>query len=611
MVIQDKLKCVDYANVTLLDSPFKKQRDETIELYLEHPATEDILKTFRDAAGIPTDAKGMTGWGPTLGQYLGAYAKLYKGTQDRRLYDKCMDVFHGWAECFDKAPDVLLRGTYLYEKMLGGMLDMYEYMGVKEVAPYIQHLTEKAIAKFDLSIPREGIQNATMKGQIEWYTLPENLYRAYQLLGDRMYLDYANEWLYPHVWDKLAVGNTDIGPRHAYSHVNSLSSAARAYIVTEDPHYLDVICNGYKAITEHHTFATGGYGPAETLFGEDPGYLGNSLLSNWDNYYKQGKGIVYRNFGDGMVARSDAWGSCEVSCCSWAVFKLCNYLLKLTGEAKYGEWAERLLLNGTLAQPPITAKGQVLYYASYFVDGAIKSYHDRRLQHLGQDFVWQCCTGTFPQDVAEYANMICYFDEKGPLVSQFIPAAVTFEHDGAKVCLKSVADFPKAHEAKFIIETDKPAVFALRIRVPAWAKDTQVFVDGQQQKMDTIPGTWLTLDRTWQNGDTVQLNFVYRLSFAQVDEQHPNVVALKYGPLVLTCDEMTVLVGDREHPEEWIKPVDGEENVFDTFPGHSGKYSFIQRRFRPFYQVGMMEWYYMYNRIFKDMEDLDQHHQGF
>lgn len=100
-----------------------------------------------------------------------------------------------------------------------------------------------------------------------------------------------------------------------------------------------MITHGYELITGKHTYATGGYGPAEMLFGENPGYLGDQLLSTWDNHFKNGEGIVYRNFGGGMVARSDAWGSCEVSCCSWAVFKLCNYLLKLTGDAHYGEWA--------------------------------------------------------------------------------------------------------------------------------------------------------------------------------------------------------------------------------------------------------------------------------
>ena len=57
--------------------------------------------------------------------------------------------------------------------------------------------------------------------------------------------------------------------------------------------------------------------------------------------------------------------------------------------------------------------------------------------------------------------------------------------------------------------------------------------------------------------------------------------------------------------------VPGEENVFETLPGHAGIYEFVTRRFRPYWTIGTMQWYYMYNRIYPDMEALDKYHQGF
>ena len=600
-----------YQHVELLGGPFKTQRDETVGLYAMHPSNDDILHRFRVKAGISSSANGMVGWGPFIGQYLGAYAKWYRNTGDERIRAKAMELFHGWCECVEKCEDVMDRGTYIWEKYLGGFLDMYEYMGVEEVKPWILRITRYAKAKFQTDIPRDGLQDHRMRGQIEWYTLPENLYRAYQLFGDDIYKEMADEWLYHYMWDKLASGEMGIGPRHAYSQVNSLSSAARAYIVTEDPHYLEVIEKGYQEITEHHTYATGGYGPGEMLFGDDPGYLGNAILPTWDRELTTTGKLVYQSFHGGNATRSDSWGSCEVSCCSWAVFKLCNYLLKLTGDARYGDWAEKLLVNGTLGQPPITEKGQVLYYASYFVDGALKSYEDRRLQHMGQNFVWQCCTGTFPQDTAEYANMIVYFDEAGPYISQLIPAKIDFCQAGQAVSILSTGDFPRKPEAKFTIHAAQPTAFALRVRIPSWAVNgNAVYINGERTALSAQPNTWLTIDREWQDGDTVEIRLPYKLFFKPVDPQHPNVVALCYGPLVLCCDEMTVLVGDQTHPEEWLKPVDGEDNTFRTLPGHSGIYHHVCRTFKPYYTVPLMQWYYMYNRIYPDMQTLDREHQG-
>ena len=607
-----KLADAGYARVQLTDSPFAKQRAETIETYLDQPRTEDILHRLRLRCGLPSSARGMTGWGPSIGQYLGAFAKLYRATGDERLKQKCLDLFEGWRACADHSDAALHLGTYPYEKMLGGLLDMYEYLGMEAVVPYIRRLTECARQDFDPEIPRDGVQDAGMKGQIEWYTLPENLFRAYMLLGDELYLDFGMTWLYPYCWDRLAQGDDRIGPRHAYSHVNSLSSAARTYMVTGDAHYLDVIREAYRILMQKHTYATGGYGPAETLFGEDSGYLGNALLSTWDRAFHDGEGIVYTNFARGRVARSDAWGSCEVSCCAWAVFKLCNYLLKLTGEARYAEWAEKMLVNGTLGQLPITRKGQVLYYASYFADGALKSYEDRRLQHLGQNFVWQCCTGTFPQDVAEYSNMVAYYDARGVYVSQLIPARIQVETPAGHAAVESCSDFPMQQEARFVVHAPSPVKFALRVRIPAWAGDGRaVWLNGQALDMDLPRSDWMALERVWADGDEVVLKLPFQLHFESVDAQHPELAALVWGPMVLCTDEMTLLVGDREHPEAWIRPVEGEEGVFETLPGHTGIYEFVTRTFRPYWKVPAMQWYYMYHRLYPDMDAVDREHQGF
>ena len=37
----------------------------------------------------------MVGWGPSIGQYLGAYAKWYRNTGDKRLRQKALEIFHG------------------------------------------------------------------------------------------------------------------------------------------------------------------------------------------------------------------------------------------------------------------------------------------------------------------------------------------------------------------------------------------------------------------------------------------------------------------------------------------------------------------------------------
>ncbi|MFR7426457.1 MAG: beta-L-arabinofuranosidase domain-containing protein [Bifidobacterium pullorum] len=158
---------------------------------------------------------------------------------------------------------------------------------------------------------------------------------------------------------------------------------ARDWEVNGRPGDLETLKSAYDEILAHHTYVTGGYGPGENIFTDRDDYLGLMLMCPWD---LGGEDPTFLNFAGERVARSDAWGSCEVSCCTWAVFKLCDYLLRFTGEAKYAVWAERMLVNCVGGQPDINPNGGLLYYSNYFADGGMKSTVDMICSRKEQKF---------------------------------------------------------------------------------------------------------------------------------------------------------------------------------------------------------------------------------
>jgi len=597
---KDIIRSFDYNGITLLDSHWKRQRDYTVELYLSLD-NADLLQRLRTRAGVPDpDHDGLPGWGCNVGQCLGAFAKLYCVTGDYRLKAKAISLFEDWAACADKEKALLHGGTYGFDKLIGGMLDMYEYLGFERAEKYISMLTDQSIIDLDRTIDRDGLQDSRMHGQIEWYTLPEQLFRAYQFFGDEKYLEHANAWLYDYMWDKVLNHDFKIGPRHAYSHVNCLSSAARAYEVTGDKKYLDIMTIAYEELTTHHTYATGGYGPGENLFMDKEGYLGFMIESPWE---LKGEDPGFINFAGQLVGRSDAWGSCEVSCCAWAVFKYCNYLMRHTGDAKYAAWAEQFIYNCCGGQPDIKPNGELLYYAQYFADGGMKSTYDRRLNPGGINFLWQCCSGTWPQDVAEYSRQLYYFDDESLYVSQYLPSKVDWEKDGVKIEVENFSDFPRKNMAQFHVKAEKGVKFALKLRVPHWAtgKNT-LYIDGQVVEAEFVPDTWLVIDREWKD-EMVSVEFEYKLYLKPVDEKRANLCALCYGPIVLVSTEMTILAGDLDDLDSWIKPVKGEEMTFRTLPGHASTQKFLTRTFVPYYTYPEDKWYFMYFRTFASVEE--------
>lgn len=579
MSADKKIKAFNYCNVSLKQSHWGQQFQSTTEYYLNIP-DDSLLYGFRKRAGLPAPGEELGGWYGTgtfhiFGQILGSLAKMYSVTQDARLKKKATLLMEEWGKCIE--PDGYgfknKRGfvddlCYEYEKLVGGLADIYEFLGNKDSEKYLSLITDWMIAN-KINI-RAG----------EWYTLSENLYRAYLLTGDKKYKDYAEKFEYKEYWDLYLEDNPEFAVKHAYSHVNSLSSAAMAYNVKHDKAYQNILERAYKLLTDKYIYpATGTYGPAEELFGKD-GYLGESVL-----------GPFVRPLG--------CLGNAEVPCDSWAVFKLCRYLMEFTGDPIYGDWVEKILYNGIGAEIPLEPDGKVMYYANYHVYGAYKDVKiDQFCWANGTTMEWPCCTGTYPQTVTEYNNLVYFYNDDSLFISQYLPSNLVWEKDGSKITIDMETKYPEEEAVEVKIGSGKPAVFKIKLRIPTWVKELPtVSINGVAQEISVSPGQWLVLEKEWSNGDSIVLNIPMHLYFTRVDKQHPLIVALHYGPVVYASLSEGILKGNTANPQLWIKPIDNTNQIFETEPGHVKGYENVRKKFVPFYKIGPRERYYLYNQL--------------
>ena len=615
-----KMQPFNYRDVVLDTGFWKAQADEAIRFYLAI-SDDSLLYRFREIAGFEAPGVPLQGWygsGPSvnLGQFITAFCKLYTATGEERLREKALFLSEELMRCWDASERLIENRPYAFEKWLAMLMDLHEYLGVgkERVCGYMSRMLTAAEKNMDRTILRDGIQNENLTDTAmgEWYTMGEQLYRAYRFTGDERYRAFAEEWEYPFFWDRFLTGEPQyFGGRHAYSHVNTFSSVAQAYLVKQEQRYLDILKGAYDELTERHTFATGGYGPSETLFIDNPGYLGNSLEPLFvSKHEKNIEELMFSAFDGTRKIRDDAMAQCEVSCCTWAVFKLCGYLLRFTGEARYADWAERMLINSVGALPPVKPGGHILYYESYYQNGGYKSTFDRRMwPDTGVSFAWVCCTGTFPQDMAEYYNLLYYHDRTSLYAAQYLPSSVQWEKDGAKITLSNISEYPFEEKVSFSVHTDRNVRFSLKLRVPSWLKRPAVIrVNGARTDIQAEPNQWAEIDRDWKDGDLVTMDLPFDLYFKPVDAEHSDLMALFCGPVVLVTDEMVRLQGDREHPETWLHPVEGKWMTFTTDPGHVVPYGHLTRTFYPYFTVGEMEWYFMYNSVVPEVhiERVDQ-----
>jgi DUF1680 family protein len=573
-----RLQPFNYEGVRLSAGMLNSQFHATRDYYLAIP-DDDILKGFRQRAGMRAPGSDLGGWysgDPTVtrwwskgdtfnvfGQWLSGMARLAKAGNDEELRVKATHLMIEWGATieddgfffYSRRPNA---PHYTYDKTVCGLVDLYEYAGRSDALPLLEKITDWAITNLD----RIRQRNPT-----EWYTLSENLYRAYVLTGKPKYKSFAEVWHYTAYWKFFADG-TNLVPchyrklpagweyqsaplnYHAYSHVNTLSSAAMAYGVTGGEEYLKTIVNAYDWLERTQFYGSGGYGPEEDLMPPD-GSLSDSLES------------TFRSF--------------ETICGSWAGFKLARYLMEFTGEARYGDWIEKLVYNGIGAALPMAAQGQTFYYSDYRLGGGRKIYH--------QDGTWPCCSGTYPQVVADYHNVIYFKDQNSLYVNLFVPSAVTWHYNQDEIAVEQDTNYPDSETTVLTVTPRMPVAFNLKIRVPGWSQGASISVNGSPLNAAAHPGTWAQIQRTWKAGDRVVVQIPMRLRSAPVDQQHSNRIAMLYGPVVLVQKTQPILPGKAVASTRVSRG--GESLTFSISGQPVGD-------FVPFYKVAAGEPYNMY-----------------
>ena len=152
---------------------------------------------------------------------------------------------------------------------------------------------------------------------------------------------------------------------------------------------------------------------------------------------------------------------------TWIQFNL--QLLRLTGEARFGDELERTLYNHlAAAQRPDGA--QWCYFTS--LEGK-KPY--------GPGI--NCCVSSGPRGMS-LAPLTAYLKtgaagKEGLAVSTLEKSHATLELGGQSVTVHQQSEFPRRGSSELTVKLSPPAVFALQVRVPAWAAPLQLSLNGQ------------------------------------------------------------------------------------------------------------------------------------
>jgi uncharacterized protein len=479
-----------------------------------------LLHMFRVTAGLPSSAEPLGGWeapdnelrGHFTGHYMSACALMGAHLDDPDVRERGNLVVRELARCqaahgngylaafptelFDRLRrrERVWAPFYTYHKILAGLVDQYQLAGNAQALGMARGMADWTAA-WAKPIGDDAFQDIL---NTEFGGMNEVLYNLSAITGEASYAELAHRFDHRRVLDPMAEARDELTHVHVNTTIPKVIGAARRYELTGDERYRKMADFFWSDVTGKRSYATGGTSSDEE-WPAPPGVLAGTL-----------------------------GGYTEETCTTYNMLKLTRHLFSWAPDLRHADYYERALFNGILGtQHP--ADGEKLYYlplaAGYW-----------RLFGTPNQAFW-CCHGSGVENFAKSGDSIWFHDDDGVWLNLFIGAEVTWRDKGVR--LVQDTEFPREDTTRILVACAAPTRMALRLRIPSWTTSgVTVRVAGEPYQGPVTPGTYLVLDRTWKDGDRVELTLPMTVRAVPMPDD-PSVQALMYGPLVLAAREGT------------------------------------------------------------------------
>jgi DUF1680 family protein len=401
------------------------------------------------------------------------------------------------------------------------------------------HLYEAAVAHY-LSTGKKTLLNIATKnadlivkdflvGKAPYFpghqVIETGLSRLYRVTGKKEYLDLAKYFLdirgngkvrgseysqshKPVVDQHEAVGHA---VRAAYMYTGMADVAA----LTGDESYISAINAIWTDVVTKKMYLTGGIGAT----GAGEAFGAAYQLPNMSAYAE--------------------------TCASIANVYWNNRMFLLHGDARYIDVMERVLYNGMLSG--VAQNGTRFFYPNPL---ASMGQHQRSAW-----FGCACCISNVTRFMPSVPGYVYAQDKNNLYVNLFMTNEADVELPATKVKVSQETSYPWQGQVKVKVDPSKKASFAVRVRIPGWARQEAVpgdlyrFADTKEEKIVIklngkaidykLDKGYAVLDRTWSKGDVIEMELPMQVEKVLANENvkdDKGRYALQRGP-ILYCLE--------------------------------------------------------------------------
>jgi DUF1680 family protein len=331
----------------------------------------------------------------------------------------------------------------------------------------------------------------------EYGGMNEVLYNLAAVTNEERWAKAGDRFTKKVFFNPLALRRDELRGLHVNTHIPQVIGAARRYEISGDTRFHDIADYFFYEVSTARSYVTNG-------------------TSNGEGWLAPPRQLAAE------LKQSSATAEC---CCAYNMLKLTRHLYSWNPDPRLFDYYERTLLNhriGTI-QP---GTGHTQYYLSH-TPGAWKTFCD-------EDHCFWCCTGTGVEEYSKLNDNIYWRDRAGIYVNLFVPSELNWNEKGFR--LRQETKFPQEQATRLTVSVEQPVALAIRLRIPSWLESGPTLkLNGKLLDATAAPGSYLTLSRTWKNGDSIEMGLPMRVS-AEAMADDRTMQAFLFGPLVLAGD---------------------------------------------------------------------------
>lgn len=525
--------------VELLPGPFYNAQQTDLR-YILAMEPDRLLAPYLREAGLTPKAETYTNWesrgldGHIGGHYLSALAMMYasltpalseggKEVKSRLDYmiaelKRCQDAagtgFLGgtpgsrklWEEI--KEGDIRASGFALNDKWVplynihktyAGLRDAYLFAGNRDALNMLVKMTDWMIGITG------GLTDEQMQDMLrsEHGGLNEVFADVYDITGDSRYLELAKRFSHLFILEPLLSNEDKLTGLHANTQIPKVIGYKRIADLEKNTAWNNAAQFFWQTVTDHRSVSIGGNSVREHFHPAD-------------------------NF-ETMITEIEGPETCN----TYNMLRLSNLFFQSTADTKYTDYYERALYNHILSSQEPERGGFV-----YFTPMRPGHYRVYSQPHTS---MW-CCVGSGLENHTKYGELIYAHNDDELYVNLFISSRLNWKEKA--VVLKQETSFPDDNKVALTFEEAGKKALSLKIRIPGWAKGKKIEVSVNGKAQEAAPsGNYLTLNRKWKKGDTVELVVPMELRLEQLPDG-TDYYSIAYGPIILaTATGTNDLVG--------------------------------------------------------------------